>query len=162
MPGTRQSTMHHGTDSAWVRHTLLLVLQSTASCHLSRHAFNVPGLRSTWLSTSACGPTIHPRSASPTHLRIGGRESGHRERLQHRVRRGDAAVDELHLVAHVVTSFSRFAAAASCASRFDAPVPRATCPATSTSTTKSRRCSGPVASSTRYVGSASLSPCAHS
>src|SRR5439155_3845364 len=49
-----------------------------------------------------------------------------------------AAVDHLQLVAHFVTSSSSFAAAASCASRFEVPVPRATLPPTSTSTSKPR------------------------
>src|SRR3954471_13534133 len=97
-----------------------------------------------------------------------GLESGHRERLQHGA--GHAPVDHAHvfasvvadLVGHFVTSASRRAAALSCASRFDAPVPFATWPATSTSTTKSRRCSGPVASRTRYIGSESFEDCAHS
>src|SRR5581483_7443071 len=97
----------------------------------------------------------------PMHERLDAR---HGERLEHGVRCRHAALDDLEVLvfAHSSTIFSRFAAAASCASRFDAPAPRATRPSTSTSTTKSRRCSGPVASSTRYVGSGSFSPCAHS
>ena len=74
-------------------------------------------------------------------------ESCHAERLQHSV--CNAAFDHLELVAHRVTSSMSFAAAASSAARFEAPVPCATLPATSTSTTKPRLCSGPLTSSVR-------------
>jgi len=74
-------------------------------------------------------------------------EARHAQRLQYGVR--NAALDDLQVVAHCVTSSMSFAAAASSAARFDAPVPCATLPATSTSTTNPRRCSGPLTSSVR-------------
>src|SRR5438552_14731965 len=63
------------------------------------------------------------------------------ERLQDRVRCRRSALDDLQLIAHCVTNSMSFAAAASSAARFDGPVPWATFPATSTSTTKPRLCS---------------------
>src|SRR5256885_10738534 len=59
------------------------------------------------------------------------------------------ALDYLQLIAHCVTNSMSFAAAASSAARFDGPVPCATLPATSTSTTNPRLCSGPLTSSVR-------------
>src|SRR5439155_24750994 len=73
-----------------------------------------------------------------------------------------AAFDDLQLVAHCVTSSMSFAAAASSAARFEGPVPCATLPATSTSTTKPRLCSGPLTSSVRYSGYWCCSVCSHS
>src|SRR5439155_5883363 len=63
-----------------------------------------------------------------------------------------STLDHLQLIAHCVTSSMSFAAAASSAARFEAPVPCATLPATSTSTMNPRRCSGPLTSSVRYRG----------
>src|SRR5207245_7656766 len=79
-------------------------------------------------------------------------EAGQCERLQDRVRCRRSAFDDLQIVAHCITNSMSFAAAASSAARFEAPVPCATLPATSTSTTKPRRCSGPLTSSVRYRG----------